>query len=98
MVSIHGHEITVLNHGISDHAIGVDIKRHAKIEINGKLEIGDVVFTETIREYYEMKFHLNSRLNRCILHVAARDEFTNLRVRLQNMKPITTVIGSVIDW
>ena len=93
MLSIQGDNVTILKQGLSDPE-HQHIKRHAEVEINGRLAIGDVVFTETIREYYKANHHLNSRLNRCILHVAARDEFTNLRVRLQNGKPLPTVI----DW
>lgn len=91
MLSIHGHDINVRKAGLLDTEAG-NIARHAEIEINGRLWIGDVIFTETIREWYETQSHLNSRLNRCILHVAARDEFSNLRVRLQNCKSIPTVI------
>ena len=92
MLSLHGEEVNVIKDGLSDPEHS-HIKRHAEVEINGKLTIGDVVFTETIKEYYQDKRHLDSRLNRCILHVAARDEFTNLRVRLNNGKSVPTVIG-----
>lgn len=93
MLSLHGHEIRFIKQGTVDPE-QPHITRHAEIEINGKLHIGDVVYTDTIRDYYDKKYHLNSRLNRCVLHVAERDEFTNLRVRLQNGKPITTIIRS----
>ena len=76
---------------------GVDgIKRHVELEIDGKLLVGDVVLTDTIRAWYDSKLHLNSGLNRCILHVARRDVWTNLRMRLQSGKAIDTVLGSML--
>lgn len=92
MLSIHGDNVTILKKGLHDPE-HPHIKRHAEVEINGRLAIGDVVCTETIKEYYQAKRHLDSRLNRCILHVAEHDEFTNLRVRLHNGKPVPTIIN-----
>ncbi|MDE0636193.1 MAG: DUF2851 family protein [Candidatus Poribacteria bacterium] len=91
MLSIQGHEVNILKAGLLD-SENPNIARHAEIEIDGRLHVGDIIFSETIRSFYEAAHHLSSRLNRCILHVAACDEFTNLRVRLQNCKPIPTVI------
>lgn len=92
MLSIHGDKVTILKEGLHDPE-NSHVTRHAEVEINGKLKVGDVVFTQTIKEYYQCKRHLDSRLNRCILHVAERDEFTNLRIRLQNGKPLPTIIN-----
>lgn len=97
MLSIQGHAINVLKAGLLDTEAG-NIARHAEIEINGRLCIGDVILTSTIKEFYNSAYHLTSRLNRCILHVARRDEFTNLRVRLQNCKSIPTVILPSLDF
>ena len=91
MLSISGNEINVLEWGMLDVDVP-QVNRNAEIEINGKLHKGDVVFSLTIRDYYEKNMHLNSRFNKCILHVAEKDEFTNLRIRTQSCKSIPTVI------
>lgn len=88
--SIQGHEIRILKLGVKDESKFINY--HAELEINGRLMLGDIIFTETIREFYREKYHLASPLNRCILHVAFRDEFTNLRIRLNNGKTIPTVV------
>lgn len=81
----------MLKWGLLDPELPV-LNLHAEVEIDGRLCIGDVVFTDTIRDYYKAQMHLNSRFNRCIIHVSNTDESTNLRIRLRNGKPITTVI------
>lgn len=88
--SIHGDVVDILKQGVYDNS--ADIYRHAELSINGRLVIGDIVYTDTIQDYYTKKMHLNSRFNRAILHVANRDVFSNLRIRLQNGKAVTTVI------
>lgn len=97
MLTITGEQIKVINAGLVSDEFP-NIRNHAELEINGELLCGDVLFTETIREYYILKHHLNSRYNRCILHLASRDEFTNLRIRLQNCKSIPTLIGDIQDF
>lgn len=91
MLSIQGHAVNIIKSGLKDTETQ-HVSRHAEIEIDGKLHAGDVVFTETIKAFYDNQRHLDSRLNRCILHIATRDEFTNLRIRLQNGKTIPTLI------
>ena len=91
MDSIQGHTITVIKWGNKDPDKPF-MNYHAEIEIDGDLKLGDIVFTDTIRAYYESQYHLTSRLNRCVLHVALEDEFSNLRIRLQNGRAIPTVI------
>ena len=90
MLSITYDEIKVINAGLLSDEF--PIRHHAELEINGKLVCGDVIFTETIGEYYRLKYHLNSRYNRCILHLSGHDEVTYLRIRLQNGNPIPTLI------
>lgn len=95
--SIHGDDVKILKQGVRDNDAGV--YRHAELEINGHLVIGDVIHSDTIQAYYNTKMHLNSRFNRAILHVASRDVFSNLRIRLENGKVITTVIScEVMSW
>ena len=91
MLSVGGKGINVIDWGMLCVEIP-EVNKDAEIEINGKLHKGDVVFTVTIRDYYKKNMHLNSRFNKCILHVAEKDEFTNLRIRTQSCKPISTVI------
>ena len=93
MVSIHGDHVIIIKGGITDRHTP-QIKRHAEVEINGQLRVGDIVLTDTIRDYYETRMHLSTVFNRCILHMAARDDFSNLRVKLQNGKPLTTIIST----
>ena len=88
--SIHGDNVEILKQGVRDNDAG--FYRHAELEINGRLAIGDVIHTDTIQDYYNTRMHLNSRFNRAVLHVASRDVFSNLRIRLQNGKAVTTVI------
>ena len=96
MLSITYDEIKLINAGVVSDEF--PIRHHAELEINGKLLYGDVLFTQTIREFYKLKYHLNSRYNRCILHLASHDEFTNLRIRLQNGKPVPTLICDIHDF
>ena len=91
MLSIHGDKVNIIKEGITDPHTP-QIKRHAEVEINGQLRVGDIVSTDTIRDYYKTRMHLSTVFNRCILHIAARDEFSNLRVKLKNGKPLTTII------
>ena len=93
MVSIHGDQVHIIKQGLTDPHTP-QIKRHAEVEINGKLRVGDIVSTDTIRDYYKSRMHLSTVFNRCILHIAERDEVTNLRVRLKNGKPLTTIIST----
>lgn len=91
MQSLQGTTINIIKQGLKDPKYP-DVARHAEVEINGRLTVGDVIFTDTIIDYYKKRYHLDSRLNRCILHIAKRDTFTFLRVRTQSLKPIPTVI------
>lgn len=93
MRSIQGNTINVLKWG-NPNPEQPFINLHAEVEIDGRLKLGDIVFTETIRAYYKARYHNNSRLNRCVLHVAERDEFYNLRIRLQNGRAIPTMINT----
>ena len=93
MQSIQGNTINVLKWGNSNPEQPF-INLHAEVKIDGRLTLGDIVFTETIRAYYKARYHLTSRLNRCVLHIAERDEFSNLRIRLQNGQAIPTVINT----
>lgn len=93
MVSIQGDQVHIIKEGLTE-PHKPEIKRQAEVEINGRFRIGDIVFTDTIRDYYKARMHLNTMFNRCILHVAKREEFTNLRVRLQNGIPLTTIIST----
>lgn len=91
MYSIQGHKVKIIKSGTQDME-HQHIQRDAKIEIDGKSLVGDVVVTDTIKDYYYQRFHLDILLNQCVLHVAKRDVFTNLRIRKQNGKTIPTVI------
>ena len=96
MLSITYDEIKVIRAGfVSDE---FPMIHRTELEINGKVLSGDILFTETIREFYRLKYHLNSRYNRCILHLASHDDFTNLRIRLQNGKPVPTLICDFQDF
>ena len=91
MLSISGKGINVIRWGMRCAEVP-EVNRNAEIEIDGKLHKGDIVFSLTIRDYYKKFMHLNSRFNKCILHVAEQDEFTNLRIRTQSCKSLLTVI------
>ena len=90
--SIHGDVVQINKHGVKDREAG--FYRHAELEINGRLVIGDVIHSETIQDYYKKQMHLDSSFNRAVLHIASQDAFTNLRIRLHNGKAVTTVISS----
>ena len=90
MYSIQGHKVKIIKSGTQDME-HQHIQRDAEIEIDGKSLAGDVVVTDTIKDYYDQRFHLDIVLNQCVLHVAKRDVFTNLRIRKQNGKTIPTV-------
>ena len=80
----------VLKPGIWNHNEGPDFM-HAEIEIDGKLQIGDVEIHVRSSEWYAHKHHLNSRYNRVILHAVFFNDDFNLRTRLQNGKRIPTL-------
>ena len=90
MQAIDRRTIRVLKPGIWNHNEGPDFM-HAEIEIDGKLQIGDVEIHVQSSEWYDHKHHLNSRYNRVILHAVYFDDDINLRTRLQNGKRIPTL-------
>ena len=89
MESIDRRAIRVLKPGIWNHNEGPDFM-HAEIEIDGKLQVGDVEIHVRSSEWYAHKHHLNSRYNRVILHAVFFNDDFNLRTRLQNGKRIPT--------
>ena len=89
MESIDKRAIRVLKPGIWNHNEGPDFM-HAEIEIDGKLQVGDVEIHVRASEWYAHKHHLNSRYNRVILHAVFFNDDFNLRTRLQNGKRIPT--------
>ena len=92
MQSLCGKEINIIQSGVTSENAGFIIQSQAQLEIDGRLETGDVIFTQTINSFYAARLHLDSRLNHCILHIASLDTGTNLRVRIQKCKPLPTVI------
>ena len=92
--SLCGQDIRILKQGVFDKVAGFRIARHAEIEINGRLKIGDVIYSQSINKYYASKMHLDVRLNRCVLHIATRDTLTNLRIRKHNGQAIPTIINT----
>ncbi len=90
MQAIDRRTIRVLKPGIWNHNEGPDFM-HAEIEIDGKLQIGDVEIHVQSSDWYDHKHHLNSRYNRVILHAVYFDDDINLRTRLQNGKRIPTL-------
>ena len=95
MASIDRREIRVLKPGIWNHNEGPDFM-HAEIDINGKLQIGDVEIHVRSSEWYAHKHHLNSRYNRVILHAVLFNDDFNLRTRLQNGKRVPTL--ELLKW
>ena len=95
MESIDRRAIRVLKPGIWNHNEGPDFM-HAEIEIDGKLQVGDVEIHVKSSEWYTHKHHLNSRYNRVVLHAVFFDDDFNLRIRLQNGKRIPTV--ELLKW
>ena len=95
MAAIDRRTIRVLKPGVWNHNEGPDFM-HAEIEINGKLQIGDVEIHVRSSEWYAHKHHLNSRYNRVILHAVFFDDNINLRTRLQNGKRISTL--ELLKW
>ena len=90
MEAIDRRRVRVLKPGIWNHNEGPDFM-HAEIEIDGKLQIGDVEIHVRSSEWYAHKHHLNSRYNRVILHAVFFNDDFNLRTRLQNGKRIPTL-------
>ena len=95
MEAIDRRAIRVLKPGIWNHNEGPDFM-HAEIEIDGKLQIGDVEIHVRSSEWYAHKHHLNSRYNRVILHAVFFNDDFNLRTRLQNGKRISTL--ELLKW
>ena len=95
MAAIDRRPIRVLKPGIWNHNEGPDFM-HAEIEIDGKLQIGDVEIHVRSSEWYAHQHHLNSRYNRVILHAVYFDDDINLRTRLQNGKRISTL--ELLKW
>ena len=95
LTSIDGQEIRVLKPGVWNQEEGPDFM-HAEIEINGKLQVGDVEIHVKSSEWYAHQHHLNSRYNRVILHTVYFDDALNLRARLQNGKRIPTL--ELLKW
>ena len=95
MASIDSRAIRVLKPGVWNHNEGPDFM-HAEIEIDGKLQIGDVEIHVRSSEWYAHKHHLNSRYNRVIVHAVFFNDHFNLRTRLQNGKRIPTV--ELLKW
>ena len=95
MVSIDRRTIRVLKPGIWNHNEGPDFM-HAEIDVNGKLQIGDVEIHVRSSEWYAHKHHLNSRYNRVILHAVLFNDDFNLRTRLQNGKRVPTL--ELLKW
>ena len=95
MEAIDRRPIRVLKPGIWNHNEGPDFM-HAEIEIDGKLQIGDVEIHVRSSEWYAHQHHLNSRYNRVILHAVYFDDDINLRTRLQNGKRISTL--ELLKW
>ena len=95
MESIDRRAIRVLKPGIWNHNEGPDFM-HAEIEIDGKLQVGDVEIHVKSSEWYTHKHHLNSRYNRVLLHAVFFDDDFNLRIRLQNGKRVPTV--ELLKW
>ncbi len=95
MASIDRRAIRVLKPGIWNHNEGPDFM-HAEIEIDGKLQIGDIEIHVRSSEWYAHKHHLNSRYNRVILHAVFFNDDFNLRTRLQNGKRVPTL--ELLKW
>ena len=95
MEAIDRRTIRVLKPGIWNHNEGPDFM-HAEIEIDGRLQIGDVEIHVRSSEWYAHKHHLNSRYNRVILHAVFFNDDFNLRMRLQNGKRIPTL--ELLKW
>ncbi len=95
MASIDRRSIRVLKPGILNHNEGPDFM-HAEIEIDGKLQIGDVEIHVRSSEWYAHQHHLNSRYNRVILHAVFFNDDFNLRTRLQNGKRVATL--ELLKW
>ena len=95
MEAIDRRAIRVLKPGIWNHNEGPDFM-HAEIEIDGKLQIGDVEIHVRSSEWYAHQHHLNSRYNRVILHAVFFNDDFNLRTRLQNGKRISTL--ELLKW
>ena len=95
MEAIDRRTIRVLKPGIWNHNEGPDFM-HAEIEIDGKLQTGDVEIHVRSSEWYRHEHHLNSRYNRVILHAVYFDDDLNLRIRLQNGKRIPTL--ELLKW
>ena len=95
MASIDRRAIRVLKPGIWNHNEGPDFM-HAEIEIEGKLQVGDVEIHVRSSEWYAHKHHLNSRYNRVIVHAVFFNDDFNLRTRLQNGKRVPTV--ELLKW
>ncbi len=95
MAAIDRRAIRVIKPGIWNHNEGPDFM-HAEIEIDGKLQIGDVEIHVRSSEWYAHKHHLNSRYNRVILHAVFFNDDFNLRTRLQNGKRISTL--ELLKW
>lgn len=64
----------------------------AELIIDGKHVSGDVVFTLTLRHWYILECHLNSRFNTCVLHPIYVDDLFNLLTHLHNGNQIKTVV------
>ena len=95
MASIDRRAIRVLKPGIWNHNEGPDFM-HAEIEVDGKLQVGDVEIHVRSSEWYAHKHHLNSRYNRVIVHAVFFNDDFNLRTRLQNGKRVPTV--ELLKW
>ena len=95
METIDRRPIRVLKPGVWNHNEGPDFM-HAEIEIDGKLQVGDVEIHVRSSEWYAHKHHLNSRYNRVILHAVFFNDDFNLRTRLQNNKRVSTL--ELLKW
>lgn len=95
MEAIDRRAVRVLKPGIWNHHEGPDFM-HAEIEIDGKLQIGDVEIHVRSSEWYAHQHHLNSRYNRVILHAVFFNDDFNLRTRLQNGKRTPTL--ELLKW
>ena len=95
METIDRRPIRVLKPGIWNYEEGPDFM-HAEIEIDGKLQVGDVEIHVRSSEWYAHKHHLNSRYNRVILHAVFFNDDFNLRTRLQNNKRVPTL--ELLKW
>lgn len=84
--------VKIISAGVFCQEIGLHM--HAEcVKQDSMLLTGDIITTQSLRDWYDYKAHLNSRYNRVILHITFDNNLFNLLARLQNGKRILTVIG-----